>query len=342
MFHRHLSSSHRTVAWLLASLLLLAPVTAVAGGPKYVAGVSNFNSAVVGQPVHWAQGQLSYYVDQGPLNASVTNAQATAMVDAAAALWSAVSTAGVTLTDKGQLSENVSKANIVVSGTNFTVTNEQTNQQGVIAQPADVTPAATGFPLGVIFDADGSVIDAIFGQYVAEENSCENNGVFVWLDNINPDATFAHGIIVLNGLCATNANKLEMMSFQLERAFGRILGLDYAQVNPGALTNGEVGGTLGWPVMQPYSGLCSWSGGACIPNPTVLRSPQSHLPHHRRQSGQLPRQADHRGEHGFHPGNHQLQNRPGNAGRQRGRPATRLQRQPALPIHGKLRLWLQL
>jgi hypothetical protein len=250
---------------------LLAPVTAVAGGPKYVAGVSNFNSAVVGQPVHWAQGQLSYYVDQGPLNASVTNAQATAMVDAAAALWSAVSTAGVTLTDKGQLSENVSKANIVVSGTNFTVTNEQTNQQGVIAQPADVTPAATGFPLGVIFDADGSVIDAIFGQYVAEENSCENNGVFVWLDNINPDATFAHGIIVLNGLCATNANKLEMMSFQLERAFGRILGLDYAQVNPGALTNGEVGGTLGWPVMQPYSGLCSWSGGACIPNPTVLR-----------------------------------------------------------------------
>ena len=25
------------------------------------------------------------------------------------------------------------------------------------------------------------------------------------------------------------------MSFELERAFGRILGLDYAQVNPGAL-----------------------------------------------------------------------------------------------------------
>jgi hypothetical protein len=23
--------------------------------------------------------------------------------------------------------------------------------------------------------------------------------------------------------------------------------------------------------MQPYSGLCGWSGGACIPNPTVLR-----------------------------------------------------------------------
>ncbi|MGA2671777.1 MAG: Ig-like domain-containing protein [Terracidiphilus sp.] len=62
-----------------------------------------------------------------------------------------------------------------------------------------------------------------------------------------------------------------MMSFELERAFGRILGLDSAQVNPGALLNGESGGTLGWPVMQPLSGVCGPSGGACIPNPTTLR-----------------------------------------------------------------------
>ena len=41
---------------------------------------------------------------------------------------------------------------------------------------------------------------------------------------------------MLNGLCATSADLLEMMSFELERAFGRVLGLDYAQVNPGALT----------------------------------------------------------------------------------------------------------
>ena len=62
-----------------------------------------------------------------------------------------------------------------------------------------------------------------------------------------------------------------MMSYQLERAFGRILGLDYAQVNPGALRNGEARGTLGWPVMQPDSGVCGTAGGVCIPNPGVLR-----------------------------------------------------------------------
>jgi hypothetical protein len=256
--------NRRTAAWLSALLLLLA-LSARAGGPKYVAGVSNFNSTVVGQPVHWANGQLNYYVDQGPLNSSVSNLQAKAMVDAAAALWSAIPTAGVTLTDKGTLKEDVSGSNLVVSGTGFTVTNEQTSQTGVITQPADVAPSATGTPLGIIFDADGSVTDALFGTGVAEQNSCQNNGVYVWIDNINPDATFAHGIIVLNGLCATNANLLDMMSFELERAFGRILGLDYAQVNPGAQTNGELNGKLGWPVMQPVDGLCSYTGGDCTP-----------------------------------------------------------------------------
>ena len=262
----------RTATWLLASLLL--PTVAVAGGPKYVAGTSYFDSGVVGQPVHWANGQLNYYVDQGPLNSSVTNEQATAMVDAAAALWSAVATAGVTLTDKGPLNENVSGANVTLNGAGFTVTNEQTNQYGVITAPADLTPSATSYPVGVVFDEDGSVIDTIFGTGVAAQNSCQNNGVFFWLDNINTDATLAHAVIVLNGLCATNSNKLEMMSFELERAFGWILGLDYSQVNPGAATGDAASAAQkeeGWPVMQPVSGVCSSTGGACIPNPTVLR-----------------------------------------------------------------------
>jgi len=265
----HSRYSPRTAAWLLA--LLLLPASAVAGGPKYVAGVSYFNPGVVGQPLHWANGQLNYFVDQGPLNASVTNQQATAMVNAAAAVWSAIPTAGVTLTDMGTLNEDVNGDNILVSGASFTVTNEQTSQLGVLMEPADVTPSATSYPLGILFDTDGSVINALFGAGVSQQNRCQNNGVYVWLDNVNPDATIAHAIILLNGLCATNANLLQMMSFELERAFGRILGLDYSQVNPGAATNGEANGMLGWPVMQPVSGLCGSGGGACIPNPSDLR-----------------------------------------------------------------------
>ncbi len=246
----------RIAACLLAAAF--APQALLAGGPKFVAGVSNFNPAVLGQPIHWAGGQVRYYVDQGALNSQVSNQQATAMVDAAAALWSAVPTAAVALVDAGQLNEDVSSSNIVAG-------------KAIIAQPADVTPSAANYPLGIIFDADGSVTNAIFGAGAADPTSCQNNGVMTWLDNIQPDATIAHAIILLNGLCAATPDQLNMMSYELERGFGRVLGLDYAQVNPGALFNGEANGLLGWPVMQPISGLCSSGGGICIPNPSVLR-----------------------------------------------------------------------
>ncbi len=259
---RVLSNTHPIVGYLHACIataaLLLAPATLMAGGPKYIAGVSFFDPAVTGQPVHWSGGIVNYYVDQGPLNSSITNTQAVAMVDAAAALWSAVPTAGVTLTNAGPLNEDVSGANIIAG-----------NQ--VIAQPSDVAPSATSYPVGVIFDADGSVINAIFGSGASDPTSCQNNGVWVWLDNFNTNATFAHGIILLNGLCATSSNLLAMMNFELERAFGRILGLDFSQVNPDALTSNLPNGTLGWPVMQPLSGLCGPTGGDCIPTPRVLR-----------------------------------------------------------------------
>jgi hypothetical protein len=262
------SASARTVAFRSAlyhraalplALLVLVPVYAVAGGPKYIAGTSFFNPAVTGEPIRWAGGQVNYSVDQGPLSGSVSNQQATAMVDAAAALWSAVPTAGVTLTDIGPLNEDVNGSNIAV------------NSSGQITAPADVTPAATNYPLAIIYDADGSVINAVFGVTASQPDACQNNAVYVWIDNFNPDATIAHAVIVLNGLCATNSAMLDMMSFELERAIGRVLGLDYAQVNPGAATSGGAGGMQGWPVMQPLSGACGASGGACIPDPTVLR-----------------------------------------------------------------------
>jgi hypothetical protein len=236
----------------------LVTPSVLAGGPRFVAGTAYFNPAVVGQPVRWSGGVVNYYVDQGPLNGQITNQNATAMVDAAAAIWSAVPTAGVILTDSGFLNEDVSGANVFAG-----------NQ--VFAAPSDVTPAATNYPLAVVYDADGSVINSLFGAGSSDPTSCQNNGVLTWLDNIQTDATIGHAVILLNGLCATSPNLVAMMQFELERAFGRVLGLDYAQVNPDALTNGEPEGLLGWPVMQPMSGVCGATGGTCIPNPAQLR-----------------------------------------------------------------------
>ena len=250
-----------TICGLVGFLLAVAGgVPAIAGGPKYVAGTTYFNPAVVGQPVIWAGGRVSYRVDQGPLSAQVTNQQARAMVDAAAAAWNGVGTAAVQLTDAGALAEDVNGADVEA-------------ENGIFEAPADVTPNATGTQIGVIFDADGSVINALYGQGASQPDNCATNGVFFWLDNVQPNATFAHGVMVVNGLCATSAALLQMMSFQMERGFGRLLGLDYAQINPNALTqaSAEPGGQLGWPVMQPGMGLCGASGGACLPGGLGLR-----------------------------------------------------------------------
>jgi hypothetical protein len=238
--------------------LTLTPLASFAGGPKYIAGASYFDPAVLGQPVHWSGGLVRYYVDQGPLNSQVTNQQATAMVDTAAALWSSVSTAGVTLRNAGSLSEDVSGSNVVPGN-------------AVFAQPADVAPSATNYPVAVIYDSDGAVIDSIFGTGASDPATCQNNSVMVWLDNIRPDATTAHAAIVLNGLCAANSNLLAMMNYELERAFGQLLGLGYSQVNPGAATNFNVDWKLGWPIMNPTGGVCGGAGGICIPNPGTLR-----------------------------------------------------------------------
>lgn len=238
--------------------LVLLPAVVFAGGPKHVAGTSYFNPGVIGQPVRWVNGQVNYYVDQGPLSATVTNQQATAMVDAAAALWNAIPTAGVTIVDEGALNEDVSGL-IVVPG----------NQ--TISQPSDVAVSATNYPVGVIFDADGSVLDGVLGAYTSDPTNCEINGVVVLLDGINPDATVSHALMILNGRCTDTDRRMQMMNFLLERAFGLVLGLGPAQFNPRALNNRNSQAAGGWPVMQPQAGACGFTGGICIPNPDSLR-----------------------------------------------------------------------
>jgi hypothetical protein len=243
---------------IVLAVSALVPLAAFAGGPKYVAGTSYFNPGAVGQPVHWAGGQVDYYVDQGPLSATVSHDQAAAMVDTAAALWSAVPTAGITLTNKGTLNEDVAGASTLAASI------------GRFALPSDLTPTATNYPLAIVFDADGAVIDTIYGVGASEPTSCQNNGVFAALDNINPDATIAHAFILLNGRCATGEEMLRMMTFELERALGRVLGLDYSQVNHQTSEQSLPGGMEGWPIMQPLSGLCGPFGGSCIPGPGTL------------------------------------------------------------------------
>ena len=254
----------RIIAVSLAICAFVCSDSALAGGPKYVAGVSYFNPGVLGKPIVWAGGRVSYFVDQGPLG-PLTNAQATAMVDAAAGVWNGVSTAAVSLADEGSLAEDVNGSN-VLGGTGQT-------DSTVFAGPSDVAPSASSTPVAVVFDSDGAVIDALDGADSSDPGNCSQNGVLVWIDRFNPDATLGHGVIVINGRCAASPSLLAMMSYMLERAFGSILGLDLSQVNDAALTNASVepNGNYGWPVMDAMGGDCGPAGGTCIPSPASLR-----------------------------------------------------------------------
>lgn len=54
-------------------LVMIALVVALvriaqAGGPKYVAGASYFNSGTMGMPLTWDGGVISYYTDQADLS----------------------------------------------------------------------------------------------------------------------------------------------------------------------------------------------------------------------------------------------------------------------------------
>jgi hypothetical protein len=246
---------------LLALILIFSVEIAHAGGPRWVAGSSYFNSSVKGQPIAWSNGQVSYYTDLGNLSPEVSQAQANAMVATAAAVWSNVNTAAVSIQLGGSLAEDVNGSN-VTAGTNG------------VTLPADIQSTATNKPVAVVYDQDGSVIDAIYGPGASSTLACQNNGVMVTVDNLAVTGNIAHALVLVNGLCATTAGQIANLQYQLIRGFGRVLGLDWSQTNEEMFVNDQIttDGLVGWPIMHPMERLCNGGGGACMPSPAQLRT----------------------------------------------------------------------
>lgn len=255
----------RIVAVLIALALLtfvFGAETAHAGGPRWVVGSSYFPASKMGQPVVWANGQVTYFTDLSDLSAQVNQSQANAMVATAAAVWNAVPTAAVSIEYGGNLAEEVDQSITV-------------NANGGITLPADVQPGATQDPVAVVYDETGAVIDGIYGAGASSPLSCQTNGAIPTVDNFATTGNLAHAVILVNGQCATTANQIEMLQYQLIRAFGYVLGLGWSQANESLFNNSsQVMSAVfaGWPIMHPVERFCGASGGECIPNPTQLRT----------------------------------------------------------------------
>jgi hypothetical protein len=242
------------------AIVLFSAVLSRAGGPEYVAGTSYFDSTTTGQPLVWPQGQITYYTDQGDLSPILPNATANPFVADAFVQWTGVPTAALAVTWGGQLAEDVTGSNITVSN-------------GVITGPADITPSATGTPVGVVYDYDGSVTDALLGTGAGDSSQCFFNAVYGGDDNYAPPATFQHALIIINGQCALASSQLVDVEYRLVRVIGSVLGLGWSQVNDNVLTGNPAATAAdyaGFPVMHYTDPVSCVPITKCYPFPYQL------------------------------------------------------------------------
>jgi hypothetical protein len=258
------SSTTRSFLLRLATALafvMFFAMLARAGGPKYVAGSTFFNSSKMGQPITWPLGQVSYYTDQGDLSPVLPNAAANAFVASAFAQWTYVSAAALTATNAGQLAEDVNEVNIAA------------DSYGTITAPADITSSATQTPVGVVYDYDGSVTDALLGAGAGDPSQCFWNAVYGGADNYGAGASLLHGLIVINGQCALQSSQLTDVEYRLVRVIGTVLGLGWSQMNLNVVTGNPRPTSddyAGFPVMHDLDQFSCVPITVCYPNPYQL------------------------------------------------------------------------
>jgi hypothetical protein len=206
------------------AIIVLFAIVARAGGPKYVAGSSYFDSASMGQPITWPLGQVNYYTDQGDLSPILPNASANALVANAFSQWTSVSTAALIATNAGQLAEDVSGSNIGV------------DSNGTVIAPVDITSSATEAPVGIVYDYDGSVTDALLGIGAGGPSQCFWNAVYGGVDSFGVGANFQHALVIINGQCALQPSQLTDVEYRLVRVLGNVIGLGWSQVNLNVIT----------------------------------------------------------------------------------------------------------
>ena len=96
---------------------------------------------------------------------------------------------------------------------------------GAITAPADITPSATATPLGIVYDYDGTVTDALLGAGAGSAEDCFfTNAVFGGPDNFAASGNIVHALAVINGVCASTSAQLPDVQYRLVRVLARITG----------------------------------------------------------------------------------------------------------------------
>jgi hypothetical protein len=243
----------------VAAFLICSALASRAGGPAFVAG-SGYNPGVQGHALTWANGSVQYFTDQGDLSPILPGAQADAFVAAAFSTWTSISGVALTASQGGHLAEDVNGSNI------------ETDGDGIVTAPADITSSATGNPVGIVYDYDGTVTDALLGEGAGGLADCLTNAVYGGPDNFSTGGNIVHALVVINGVCAATTAQLPDVQYRLIRILGRIAGLGWSQANLNVLTRNPPPTSddfEGFPVMHFTDPISCVPISACYPDATV-------------------------------------------------------------------------
>ncbi|MGR3317067.1 MAG: PKD domain-containing protein [Candidatus Anammoxibacter sp.] len=175
-----------------------------AGGPLIV----NKN----GEPVTWDRSRpVPFTPDQGTLG-KFSNSEAVQITNELFNVWENVSTASITFKQEGQLSKDITGSNFLDFCNNLT---------------SDVSP--------IIFDTDGSVIDAVFGVG-ANESTIGFAGPEIISFTNGIRSSIASGLAVMNGKFfdgKSNPTDLTLEDFRgtFVHEFGHYINLAHTQIN---------------------------------------------------------------------------------------------------------------
>jgi hypothetical protein len=171
--HRPHTNSATSSLLACAAILLLAPASALAGGPKYVAGVSFFNPASSASPF------------TGPAARSTTTSIRARSTHGHQPAGHGHGRRG----SRSLVRRSHRRRHPHRHGSAQRRRQRRQHRRQLHGHQRQTTQAGHHparrrharrhhYPLGVIYDADGSVIDALFGAGAAKPTSCQNNGVW--------------------------------------------------------------------------------------------------------------------------------------------------------------------
>jgi hypothetical protein len=227
-------------AFFLLCLWLLAAARVRSEGPLLVGGPSQAE----GVPYKWGGNSLafdsstqtlSYWTDRGSLG-SVSNPDD--LVKTAFSAWQNVPTAEIEFTQAGKLTQDVTASNFMA------VLNAL---QNCGTSPATTAPGGGAQPVTVIFDTDGSIIQAM-GE---DPNTIGGVATALCPTSDGISNTYNRGEAILNG----KQGNTNLLTAVMIHEFGHMIGFDHTQINLDCLSNTQTcandGSLAGVPIMFP-------------------------------------------------------------------------------------------